>query len=444
MLESLLSIRNLCWSGDVYRAAIEPAAIRACVDTPLNGRFASASADADGSVTLARDPLGLNKLFVAVRESGGVVAANYLVDMVQYGVPFEAICSVPAGHVVRLAPRQNLVEVSRYAEDHDYPATEAPSVDEVARDIRAELERWLARIAAQFGDRDVCICLSGGLDSGLIAALARKHFRKLTAYTYSFTGPGIPLSEDAVYAERLARVLDMPLRLVPATADDLYDAVEAALCYGQDWRDFNVHCAIVNEIVARAIRSDAEAAGRPMPLVLTGDLANEFLADYEPVPYGGQEYYKLPRMEPFDLRRILVRGLDSGDREVGVFNRHGLDVIQPYGLIVNQYHRLPPAFIGGKQSKQELVRKIAGDLLPPFLFTRPKVRAQVGDSTANTGILPLLIQRGHDADWMRRAFCRLLHIGEVARLDRFIRGGRYRTVPSFRNPRLVTHGYVTG
>ena len=205
-----------------------------------------------------------------------------------------------------------------------------------------------------------------------------------------------------------------------------------------------MHCAIVNEIVARAIRSDAEAAGRPMPLVLTGDLANEFLADYEPVPYGGQEYYKLPRMEPFDLRRILVRGLDSGDREVGVFNHHGLDVVQPYGLIVNQYHRLPPAFIGGKQSKQALVRKIAGDVLPLFLFTRPKVRAQVGDSKASTGILPLFIQRRQGADWMRRAFCRLFNIDGVALLDRFIRGGRYRNVRPFRHPRLVTNGYVTG
>jgi hypothetical protein len=278
----------------------------------------------------------------------------------------------------------------------------------------------------------------------LIAALARKHFRKLTAYTYSFAGAGIPLSEDAVYAARLARVLDMPFRLVPATADDLHGVVDAALCYGQDWRDFNVHCAIVNEIVARAIRRDAETAGGPLPLVLTGDLANEFLADYEPVPYGGEEYYKLPRMEPFDLRRILIRGLDSGDREVGVFGHHGLDVVQPYGLILNQYHRLPPAFIGGKHAKQELVRKIAGDLLPPFLFDRPKVRAQVGDSTANTGILPLLIQRGHGADWLRRAFCRLFDIDAVTFLDRFIRGGRYRTVSPFRNPRLVTNGYVTG
>ena len=443
MFESLLRVRNLCWAGDARRAAIEPTAMAAHRHAP-HGRFACATPAADGSVTLARDRLGLNKLFVGVHESGKVVAANYLVDLVRYGVPFEAIYSVPSGHAVRISPKQNHVDVSRYGEACDRAGAAPADVDDVARDIRAELERWLSRFADQFGNRPVCICLSGGLDSGLIAALARKYFSDVTAYTYSFTGPGMSLSEDAMYAERLARFLRIPFRLVSATADDLLGAVDAALCYGQDWRDFNVHCAIVNEIVARAIRRDADRSRPPLPLVLTGDLANEFLADYEPVAYGGEEYYKLPRMTPFDLRRTLIRGLDSGDREVGIFNRHGLDVVQPYGLIVNQYDRLPPAFIGAAQSKQALARKIASDLLPSFLFDRPKVRAQVGDSTARTGILPLLIQRGHGADWLRRAFCRLFNIDRVAFLDRFIRGGRYRSVRPFPEPRLVINGYVAG
>jgi len=427
VLESLLSIRNWCWSSQGR----------------IHGRFADASMEPDGRVSLTRDSLGLNKLFIAVHETGRIVAANYLIDLVRHGAPFEATYSVPPGHVVRIAPGEHRLDVALVTSGDDEPAGTA-NIDDIARDIRASLEQWLSRLADQVGDRPVAICLSGGLDSGLIAAIACRYFSNLTAYTYSFTGPGVPLSEDAIHAERLARVLGLPFRLVPATDDDLRDAVEPALCYGQDWRDFNVHCAIVNEIVARAIRGDAEAAGGPLPLVLTGDLANELLADYEPVQYRGQAYYELPRLAPFDLRRILVRGLESGDREVGVFGHHGLDVVQPYGLIVDHYLRLPREFIGGKESKQALVRKIAGDLLPPFLFTRPKVRAQVGDSTAQTGILPLLIQSGQGAQWMRDAFCRLFNIHSAAFLDRFMRGGRYRTVAQFRRPRLVTNGYVTG
>jgi asparagine synthetase B (glutamine-hydrolysing) len=444
MFESLLNIGSFCWSGYEYHTTCESIAMHVGVGARLQGRFACVSTGSDGDVTLARDRLGLNKLFMAVHESGRIVAANYLCDLVGHGVPFEAIHSVPAGYVVRIAPRNDFVEVSRYGDPRNRAGSAPASVGDVASSIRVELEVWFARLARQFSHRRICICLSGGLDSALIAALARKYFSDVVAYTYSFTGPGSEMSEDAMSAERLARSLQIPFRLVPAGEDDLHAAVDAALCYGQDWRDFNVHCAIVNEIVARAIRQDAEKAGGTPPLVLTGDLANEFLADYEPVAYGGEEYYKLPRMKPFDLRRILIRGLDSGDREVGVFNHHGLEVVQLYGLIINQYHRLPPAFIGGKKSKQTLVRKIAGDLLPLFLFNRPKVRAQVGDSTAQTGILPLLIQRGHGADWLRRAFCRLLKIERPAFLDRFIRGGRYRSVHPFSDPRLVINGYVAG
>jgi asparagine synthetase B (glutamine-hydrolysing) len=212
MLESLLSVRNVCWAGGAYQAAIAPAAIRERGDVPLQGRFACASQAPDGSVTLARDPLGLNKLFIAAHQSGTVVAANYLVDLVLHGVPFEAMYSVPAGHVVRIAPDENRVEVSRYAEDCDDSAATA-DVDAVAR--IPQLGQWLC--VRRSIRRQTCPSACRGLDSGLIAALARRYFPAATAYTYSFTGR----------AYRSARTPCMPggsqsfdLRLVPAMAND--------------------------------------------------------------------------------------------------------------------------------------------------------------------------------------------------------------------------------
>ena len=414
------------------------------MSAPLRGRFAYAAVRPDRGVRLIRDGLGLNKLFLAIHEAGRVVAANYLIDLVRHGVPFEAIYSVPAGRAVDLDPARGTVALSRYGDcDRADPAPAA--VEDVARDIRAQLEIWFSRLAAQFSERRICVCLSGGIDSGVIAALARTYFRDVTAYTYTFTTAGMPMSEDATYAERLAKVLRIPFRLVPASAGDVLAALDDALCYGQDWRDFNVHCAIVNDIVARAIRLDAGASGSgTMPLVLTGDLANELLGDYTPVAYGDHEYYTLPRLSGGDLQRVLIQGLDAGDREVGVFNRHCLDVLQPYGLIVDQYLRLPRSFIGGTSSKQALAKLMACDLLPGFVFDRPKVRAQIGDSTLHTGILPLLVQRGHGVAGLRRAFCRLFQIEHVAFLDRFVRAGRYRFVQGFSDARVTINGYVAG
>ena len=299
-------------------------------------------------------------------------------------------------------PIRDEIRLHRFRDVSPPNVPEPPPLDDVARAIRTGLELWFSRLARQFGARRIRVCLSGGLDSGIIAAFTRKYFADVVAYTYVYAGPGTAPSEDAVSATRLANALGIPLRYVPATGADVIDVLEDALCYGQDWRDFNVHCAVVNELLARAMRKDADAdPDGPDSLVLTGDLANELLADYTPVPYDGQEFYALPNVDIARLRLTLVRGLDAGDREVGIFARHGLDLIQPYGLLADDYLRLPAAVLGREDSKQQLSRRIAGDLLPGFVFDRIKVRAQIGNSAQPTGILPVLLEHGYDATWLR-------------------------------------------
>lgn len=439
MLESQLTIANVCWSGDAF---VRSFAVDRAAATALEGRFACAAANPAGGVTLVRDKLGLNKLFLAIHESGRVLAANYLIDLVRRGVPCESIYSVPAGHLLDLDPAHRVVAVSRYADLDRQPGRQDAGVREVARGIREDLERWFGRLAAAFGQKKVCVCLSGGIDSSVIAALAKEYFSDVTAYTYSFVGPNGALSEDAIHAERLASVLRIPFRLIPTSSEEVIAAIDDALVYGQDWRDFNVHCAIVNEIVARAIRRDMATDGSAAtPLVLTGDLANEFLADYAPERFDGREYYRLPAIEPADLRLFLIRGLDAGDREVGIFARHGLDVVQPYGLVVDQYLRLPGALIAGERFKQALATAMAGDLLPDFILARPKVRAQIGSSIAPTGILPVLAQHGYDAAWLQTAFCRLFQIDQPSLLSRFIRAGRYRSISRTARPG-TPNGYI--
>lgn len=444
MLEHLLRIGNIHWSGDAYRPALTGGRSAAGADADAlrcaQGRFAAAFHGDEPGVVLLRDPLGLNKLFACLHESGMVVAANYLIDLVDYGAPFESIYSVPAGHIVRLDPRSRKITLERYAAVP--PPAEGLAADR-ARTIRARLETWFGRLAAQFGDRRIRVCLSGGLDSGIMAALATRYFSHVTAYTYSFAERGARPSDDAAAAERLAEALSIPLRIVSASAADVLDAVDGAVCYGQDWRDFNVHCAIVNEILARAIRydTDNEPSGIPS-LVLTGDLANELLADYSPVSCGGRMYYELPRIDRGSLRTALVRGLDAGDREVGVFAHHGLEVVQPYALVADEYLRLPGSILERPGFKQQLSRAIAGDLLPEFVFDRVKVRAQVGSSDEPTGILPVLAGCGYDSSGLRRVFCRIFGVRDEGVLTAFIRAGRYRILDAVAHGRTVIDGYV--
>jgi hypothetical protein len=202
------------------------------------------------------------------------------------------------------------------------------------------------------------------------------------------------------------------------------------LTEGIDWRDFNVHAGLVNAALAERIAEDNLEEGRSA-LVLTGDLANEFLADYQPEHYRGVMHYKLPRLEPGALRTHLVRGLDTCHREVGVFAAWHLPVVQPYAAAVDAYLALPAGFLSRVDRKQRLSRAVFGALLPDYIYERKKVRAQLGSSSGDGGVLGLCLDRGLDSAAFRRRFAVLHGGGDLAALDRFIRGGSYRSaIPS--------------
>jgi asparagine synthetase B (glutamine-hydrolysing) len=445
VFESLLRTKNFYWVDGRFGPSLGPDGGDALLGAlaKIRGQFSLAWVTPQDELVLVRDRLGINKLFFALHESGSAVVANYLIDLVTRGVPFEAIYSVPSGHFLTIDLQQHRLSLTQYFDSRSQPWENGRGV--TARAIREQLGLSFSRLAQQFGDRRIYVCLSGGLDSSLVAALAKQYFGEVMAYTYGYTEGNYLESEDAGYARKVAEFLRIPFRFVPASSHDVLGALEDALCYAQDWRDFNVHCAIVNELLARAIASDAVGHGDDKPpLVLTGDLMNEFLADYTPVSYNNQDYYRLPRVSPGEMRTILIRGLDAGDREVGIFNRYGIDVIQPYGLLLEQYLQLPESYLGQDRAKQRLAREIGGDLLPSFVLERTKVRAQIGSSTQLAGVLPVLIRRGYDSAWLRNAFCHLFKVKEETFLNQFIRAGRYRFISEFPNRTRKVDGYLAG
>ena len=72
-----------------------------------------------------------------------------------------------------------------------------------------------------------------------------------------------------------------------------------------------------------------------------------------------------------------MRGLDAGDREIGVFNAFGLRVCQPYSSVSDDYISIPGKYLEMPDSKMML----NSHLLPVSLIDKvgkAKVRAQVG------------------------------------------------------------------
>lgn len=435
MLYSLISVPNLCWHGRDFLPCGVPAAENPgwSAYNEIAGRFAVAWHVGE-TVVLARDALGLNKLFFAIHEHRGVVAGNYLADLLVHGVPFEAIYAIPAGSVTEIAPRQRVLRSQRFRTLN----RDASALHAALPTARRELEGYFGRLRQQFPAARAAVCLSGGLDSALVASLAREHFPAITAYTYSYSDGGGP-SEDVRLAQQTAAHLRIPWRLVEAGSGDVLSTLRDAVLFGQDWRDFNAHCAIVNVLLADAISQDAQrTAEAAESLVLTGDLMNELLADYAPARYHGKDYYTLPPIPLRALRRALVRGIQAGDREVGVFQSRGLTVAQPYAAVSESMLSLPET-----ATKPDVIRALAGDRLPAAFYERKKARAQIGDSEVRRGILPLLADSGRDAQWLERFAGKLFGAPDQRSLRNFIRAGVYRSCPRFPERRCGQNGYLT-
>lgn len=419
------SVANVIWRGaDVVEpgelaSAVDPAAFLA----PLRGQFALHERTGFGEHRLARDPLGVNKLFFAVCDDGEVESSNWLIDLLRAGYSARDVYSVPSGHCISLRPAQQKLELTKFS-DLRWSSMEGKPLGSIAKCIRADLDSAFDSICDRIAGRDVWVTLSGGLDSSLVAVLAKERVANLRAITFH-VGDN---DDDLLAARRVADELGLPLSEIRIEPNELASRVDSVLLYGQDWRDFNVHCGLVNEVLAEEVASLASEGTRPV--VLTGDTMNELAADYSPVEVDGASHYGLPKMAPSRLRRFLVGGLDAGDREVGIFSRHGVDVIQPFAICASAYAALPGEYVSSADAKSKLVRAVMGTRVPEFVHQRPKVRAQVGNEDGRGGVLGALLDQGVDQDYLANRFKELFGLRDEDQSN-LIRAGFYRFTSTY-------------
>jgi asparagine synthetase B (glutamine-hydrolysing) len=429
------SVSNFVWCGG--ERCEEPASLdpKGPDLHDLQGQFALHFTSDEREHFLFRDPLGVNKLFFGLSGERFDVS-SFFFDLRQRGYPAEDIWSVPSGHRIAIHLDQRSYRLEKLDSSDAAkgmvarpPGMAEPELTDV---IRETLGLWFRRLKAVVNDRPLYVTMSGGLDSTVISVLAREILGPFTGLSFGLADDPTASSDgDLDFARRLAEHLGVKLLEITPSRNELLELLDPVLVYGQDFRDFNVHCGLVNAAIGRALqvlRRDQSAD--PRPLLLSGDTMNELVADYTPVTYREQTFYDLPRLPPGTLRRFLVAGLDSGDREVGIFSHFGLDVIQPYALCKNAYLQIPEADLASPDIKQNLVRKVMGTRVPDFIYERPKVRAQVGSSKEVGGTLATMIDAGLDQTAVSERFCQLIGLSRD-QLRRWIRGGFYRFTDQF-------------
>ncbi len=399
------------------------------------GQYARAQC-ADGEVVMVRDPLGCHKLFYGPNHQGDLVVASRIGRALELGVHLDDLASCPPGHVVR---RNHNGEV---AVEGDSIASrrvdQAFELERFQKSVGAGLEHGMSHLRDRFPDAVFAVCLSGGLDSSAVASFAKRILSNVVAVSFSLLSeqdakahllgadPGTldSISEDFSSAAAVSEALDMPLFSVLRTPDAILDSVATSVRLCQDWRDFNVHCAVVNLALAQDLCG--LFPGRQV-VALTGDLMNEFVCDYKEEVVDGTVYYPQPRIPIEKRRRFLVRGLDAGDREVGVFGAYGIIAVQVFSAVADLYLGIPGEMLETPNAKETL----NGHLLAPSLLdavNTSKRRAQVGGK--DKGILGVFHRAGVDQKALERMWIRSLP--ETMRGDHpldMIQIGRYRTTP---------------
>ena len=150
------------------------------------------------------------------------------------------------------------------------------------------------------------MALSGGLDSTIILDKAKKYFQSNTyAATCSLQkNKASKLTEDMIHAENISKELKVQHIKILFDEKFVIKNLNKILYTSQDWRDYNVHCAVINYVLAQNIKKKFNLK---KTVLITGDFMNEYFADYEEEKFEGKTYYKQLRTNQKIRQRFFIK-----------------------------------------------------------------------------------------------------------------------------------------
>lgn len=225
---------------------------RAVIDSgklgSIDGGFALAWRSTDGTVSLARDPLGHRTMYYAMVGGRFVFASRIPVLLDAFDIPrtldarsvaaflsyayvpnratmVSGISEVLPGEIVQFDPRSGHIRREAFWELPSEPKEPGERDAAMVASLRRELEYTIGSLLGREGP--VGASLSGGIDSSLVVAVARRLLPKdRTLKTFSITF-GAPHRDELAWSSMVAehcntehRVLELPADAVASHLDD--------------------------------------------------------------------------------------------------------------------------------------------------------------------------------------------------------------------------------
>ena len=339
----------------------------------LDGMFAFAVAE-NNNLFLARDPLGIKPLYYSLQNNGKADQISCFASELKALAGWaDNVCEFPPGTCYH-SQRGFL----SYYTVPDNSAQNVP-LDIRLRLLRQTLEKAVAK--RLMSDVPLGAFLSGGLDSSIIAALARQYMDEL--HTFSV---GVEGSRDIEAARLVARHIGSIHHEYLYTAQEVMARLPEIIYHLESFDQDLVRSAIPCYFCAR-LASDY------VKVILTGEGADELFAGYT--------YYK-DIHDPNELHRELRRSVTALhninlQRVDRLTMCHGIEGRVPFldTALIELAQTIPPELKlfeagSGRRIEKWILRKACEDLLPPEIVWRAKEQFDEGSGTVD--LLPELIQ----------------------------------------------------
>jgi len=327
-------------------------------DGCVPGRFAQAQANSRG-IVLKRDPIGAAPLYYGWTEAGEFCFASEVKALL---LATTDIHELPPGCQFdgqKLEPYYSL-QVQEPTQDN---------AEAVVATLRKKLEQSVEKSIAAGCNGS---WLSGGIDSSVMAALARPRVKKL--FTFAAGLPGAP---DLESARIMAEHIKSEHHEIVVQLDEILGVLPEVIYYLESFDALLVRSSILNFLVARF-------ASHFVPAVFSGEGGDELFAGYD--------YLKeIPlKSLPTELVDIIGRlhntALQRVDRSASAHATvPHVGFLDPD--VVDYALRIPAQYKLRGGVEKWVLRQAAADLLPLPIFTRKKAKFWEGG-----GFLDLLTQ----------------------------------------------------
>jgi asparagine synthase (glutamine-hydrolysing) len=244
---------GVVWPGSQPEAGMFLERSRIALDEVNRGHFAMATAD---GFLLKRDLVGAAPLYYGYTSDGSLCFASEVKALLE---ATSDVNELPPGHILdgtQLHPYEWIT----------YKPLLQILPEEIAPELCRKLETALQKhiICSEAG-----VWLSGGLDSSLLAALARPHVQRL----HTFSG-GFPGSPDLKHARLVARQLQSEHHEVLIRLKDCLAILPEVIYHLESFDALLVRSSLINYFVARL-------SSQFVPAVFSGEGADELFAGYE-------------------------------------------------------------------------------------------------------------------------------------------------------------------